>query len=137
MLKIESKIGTVLKPQVDIYNFLSKLNNLEDFIPADKIKNWQATEDTCSFEVEMAGELNIEIVNREPHKTLKLKGNSAAQPLDFFFWIQLKEVNPGDTKVKLTLHAEVPAMIKSMAKKPLQEALNVIIDKLPDLLKNI
>ncbi len=137
MLKLESKIGTILKSQADIYNFLSNLNNLENFIPADKIKNWQATEDTCSFSVDMAGELNIEIINREPHKTIKFKGNSNAQPLDFFFWIQLKEANLNETKVRLTLHAELPAMLQPMVKKPLQDALNVIVDRLPELLKNV
>jgi len=137
MLKLESKIGTILKPQVDIYNFLSKLNNLENFIPEDKIKNWKATEDTCSFSVEMAGELNIEVANREPNKTIKFKGNTSTQPVDFFFWIQLKEVKPSDTKVKLTLHAEIPAMLKPMVKKPLQDAMNVIVDRLPELLKHI
>lgn len=36
-------------------------------------------------------------------------------------WIQLKQVAENDTKLKLTMKAEIPAMIKMMVDKKLQE----------------
>lgn len=42
MLKIESKIGTIKKPDEFIFNFLSDFNNLTQYIPADKVSHFEA-----------------------------------------------------------------------------------------------
>lgn len=136
-MKIESKIGTIAKPQSEIYELISKLNNLDKYIPSEKVQNWQSTENSCSFSVPNVGEINLEIVNREPVKTIKFSGGTVNQPMNFHFWIQLKEVAINDTKVKLTIDLEIPAMMKMMVKKPIQEALNSLVDQLPRMFANI
>ena len=45
-------------------------------------------------------------------------------------WIQLKQVAENDTKLKLTMKAEIPAMIKMMVDKKLKEGINTIADAL-------
>ncbi|MBN2519479.1 MAG: SRPBCC family protein [Bacteroidales bacterium] len=136
-MHIESKIGTIKKPENEIFNFLSDFKNIEKFIPPDKIKNWEATSDSCKFSVDMAGDILMKIIDKEPNKTIKFIGETSTQPISFFFWIQLKEVAPDDTKVKLTLKAELPKMIEMMAKKLLQEALNLIVDRLNEIFNKI
>jgi carbon monoxide dehydrogenase subunit G len=45
-------------------------------------------------------------------------------------WIQLKEVNKNDTRMKLTLKADMPAMIKMMAGNKIEEGINKLADVL-------
>jgi carbon monoxide dehydrogenase subunit G len=41
-------------------------------------------------------------------------------------WIQLKQVAENDTRMKLTLRADLSPFIKPMASKPLQDVLDKI-----------
>jgi carbon monoxide dehydrogenase subunit G len=74
----------------------------------------------------------IRIVNREPFKTIKIE-SSGGLPLSFTFWIQLLPVNPFQTKMRLTLHAEMSMMIKMMAESKLQEGVNQLAETLSKL----
>ena len=136
-MKFESKIGTIKKSEVEVFNFLSNFKNIDRLIPENKINNWESTENSCKFTIDMAGEISIKIIEKEPYKTIKFSGEANNNQISFFFWIQLKEINPNDTKVKLTLKAELPPMIQMMAKKPIQEGLNMLVDRFDEIFKKV
>lgn len=129
MMTVESKVGRILRPAEDIYNILSDFRKIEPLIPKDQVKNFIAEEDSCSFEVEKAGTLEIKIINREPFSLIKYTGGGSIQ-LEFFFWVQLKEAAPGDTRLKLTLKADIPQMMQFMVKGKIEKALNDLVDKI-------
>jgi len=54
-------------------------------------------------------------------------------PFKFNFYIQLKQVSDGDTKIKLTIKAELNQMMKMFVKKPLKKGLDEIIDKITQM----
>jgi len=128
-LKIESKIGKLNKGSEEVYNFLSDFNNYTDLMPPDKVKNWQATTDKCSFSIENVGEMGLEIIEKEPFKLIKMKGTDSV-PYKFNFWIQLKELAQDDTRIKLTIKANLNPLVKSAAKGPLQTFVDTLVDKL-------
>ena len=68
------------------------------------------------------------MVEREPNKLIKITGEEL--PFDFFFWIQLKGMAPDDTRMLLTLHAELNMMMKMMIGGKLQKALDQIADQI-------
>lgn len=138
----KSEIKTINYPQEVVFKQLSNLKRLEKFINADKIENarqqvpdapnfkiedFEATEDECSFKVDMYGRTGIKIIEREPYKTIKLTGNGSA-PFNFFFWIQLLPFGEGTCKMRLTAHAELSPMIKMMVNKHLKEGINKLAD---------
>jgi hypothetical protein len=127
MDKFESKIVTLNRNEEDIYNFISKFNNFTPFIPADKVEGWSATEDTCRLKVQGI-ETGLKIIEREPFKTIKITGDGA--PLEFYLWLQLKQVADNDTKMKLTINAELNFMMKSLLKNKLSEGLDVMADQI-------
>ena len=45
-------------------------------------------------------------------------------PLEMNCWIQLKEVAPNDTRVKLTIKADIPLMFRMMFEKKIQKGLD-------------
>lgn len=129
MMTVESKVGKILRPAEEIYAILSDFRKIESLVPKDQVTNFKATEDTCSFEVEKAGTMEIKIVNREPFALIKYTGGGSI-PMQFFFWVQLKEAAPGDTRIKLTLKAEIPQIMQFMVKSKIEKALNDLIDKI-------
>ena len=103
---------------------LSNLERVKDRIPQDKIKDFEFDSDSCSFAVDPVGKIRFEIVEREPNKTIKFTTTNSPVPL--FLWIQLKQVEEADTRLKMTIRADLNPFIKPMVSKPLQDALDKI-----------
>ncbi|MCD7932367.1 MAG: SRPBCC family protein [Tannerellaceae bacterium] len=117
-----------------IFTMLSDLSNLEkvrDRIPQDKIKDFTFDTDTCSVTIDPVGTITFQIVEREPFKTIKFTTTNS--PVPIHLWIQLKQVEENDTRMKLTVRADIPMMLKGMVSKPLQDG----IDKLADVLASL
>ena len=131
-MTIESKVGKILRPASEIYAILSDFTKIAPLVPKEHVKNFSATEDSCSFEVEKAGTMEIKIVKREPFSLIKYTGGGGI-PMEFFFWVQLKEVGYGDSRIKLTLKADVPAVMQFMIKGKIEKALNDLVDKISSL----
>lgn len=129
MIKAESQVKELDSDMTEVFGFLSNLKNLEPHIPKDKIRNFYAEEDSCSFQVDMLGDATINIVEKEPYKSIKFSGNKNTS-FPFDMWVQLKESSPGKTFMKLTLHAEVNMMMKMIVEPFLKNGLEAITDKI-------
>lgn len=132
MTKIESRIGKINSSEEKIFNLLSKFNNFNNFIPQEKVKNYVATEDTCSFTIDNIGDFGMRIIERQPFSLIKIT-NDEKVPFNFNFWIQIKSVSENDTRIKLTIKAELNPMLKMVAKKPLTNFVNTLVDKLEEM----
>ena len=124
-----SEIKTIPCSNGIVYETLSDLNNLEKLknrIPSDKIEDFTFDSDSCSFSVQPVGKVRFSIVNREPPKTIKLIADQS--PMEVSMWIQLKETSEQETKMKLTVKADLNPFLKPMLSKPLQEGIDQIAD---------
>ncbi len=134
MTEFVSEIKQIPQNDDRIYAMLSDLSNLErikDRIPQDKIKDFEFDSDSCSFSVSPVGKITFQIVDREPCKTIKFQTTNSPVPL--FLWIQLKQVQEMDTRMRLTVRAELNSFLKPMVSKPLQDALDKISTVLASL----
>jgi len=129
MTEFESKIVTIQKPAEIVYKVLSDFRQFTPLIPKDKIEGWEAEEDRCKFNVKGIGELGLKIIEKEPYNTIKLTGDGKV-PFEFFFWVQLKEIAPNDTKMKLTLKADLNMMLKMMLSKQFEEGINSMAEQI-------
>ena len=124
--KYESKISSAPCPAAQIYRVLSNLQNIEkvrDLIPQDKVQELEIEPDRIRMKVDgLAQKITIAIVDRIENDTVKF--GLEGIPMDANFWIQLKEVTPTDTSIKLTIKAEIPFMFKFMIEKKLQQGLD-------------
>ena len=130
----ESAVKTINADEKKVFDFLSDLRNaekLKDKLPQDKVKNIQLDHDSVSFSVNPVGDVSLRIIEREPFKTIKFSADKS--PIDFFLWIQLKQTVENDTKLKITLKADLNPMIKMMASKPLEQFINMLADALATL----
>jgi carbon monoxide dehydrogenase subunit G len=131
MTEFTSEVKTISFPQEKIYAVLSNMANLEkikDRIPEDKITDFSFDSDSCSFSVSPVGKVRFSIIEREPPKTVKLTADQS--PVEITLWIQLKEAQENETKMKLTVRANLNPFLKPMLSKPLQEGINKVADVL-------
>lgn len=131
MSKYTSKIGKINKPDQLIYNFLIDFNNLKSVVPADKVRDFEATEDSCKFKIEGVGQAGLKIMEKEPFHLIKITSDGKS-PFSFFFWIQLKPVNESanETAIRLTIDANLNPMMKMMVGKHLQTGIDTILDRI-------
>ena len=124
--KYESKITSAPCSAKQIYNVLSNMKNIErvkDLIPQDKIQEMEVEPDRVRLKVDgLAQKITIAIVDRIENDTIKFGAEGI--PMNANFWIQMKELNPTDTRLKLTVKADIPMMFKFMIEKKLQQGLD-------------
>ena len=142
--KYRSDVKLINHNQQVVFNYLSNFKNLSGYlnsgliekitekVPQIKITNFQSDQDSCKFNITGLGVAEIKIVKREPFSTIKVE-SSGGLPLSFIFWIQLIPVDQFQTKIRLTLHAEMSMMIKMMAGSKLEEGINQLADTLSKL----
>ncbi len=134
MTEFVSDIKSIPYNDDRIFQMLSDLSNLEkvkDKIPQDKVKEFTFDTDSCSFAVDSVGTITFQIVDREPNKTIKFTTTNSPVPLHM--WIQLKQVADNNTRMKLTVRADLNPFIKPMVSKPLEDAVEKISTVLASL----
>ena len=131
MSKFESSIKQIPYSQKAVYSKISDLSNLEkvrDRIPEDKIQGVSFDQDTVSVNVPPVGEIRLRIINREEPKCVKFETEQS--PLPFHLWIQVLPVTETSSKMKVTVEADIPFMLKGMVSGPLKEGVEKIADAL-------
>jgi carbon monoxide dehydrogenase subunit G len=134
MSDFTSEVRTIPHNDEKVFTMLSDMTNLErvkEKIPQDKIKNFTFDADTCSFTVDPVGAVTFQIIEREPNKTIKF--TTVNSPVPLLMWIQLKQVADNDTKMKMTVRADLNPFFKTMVAKPLQDA----VDKMSEIIANL
>ncbi|HYX07474.1 MAG TPA: SRPBCC family protein [Bacteroidales bacterium] len=129
MSKIESRVGKLSYSAQKTYNFLSDFNNFKSLIPPDRISDFESTVDSCRFKVTGIGEAALKIIEKEPNKLVKVAGEAMGK-VGFKLWIQLKELAEDDTRIKLTVEAELNPMMSMVANKPLKNFVDMLVDQI-------
>lgn len=131
-IKYESKIGQIAANDAAVFSVLSNLENINrfrDVIPQDKIKDLEISSDRIRFKVDGLGQkIAIAMVEKEEYKLVKYGAESLPIPLNV--WIQLKQVAEMDTRIRITIKTDMPAMFKMMFDKKIQQGLDQAIDML-------
>jgi hypothetical protein len=131
MTKFESSVKQIPYPVEDVYRNISDLNNLErvrDRIPEDKLNSFSFDSDSVSVNVAPVGDLKLRIIEREENKCIKFE--TVQSPLPFNLWIQVLPVTATESKMKITVQADIPFMLKGMVAGPLQDGVEKIAEAL-------
>ena len=131
MTKFESSIKPIPYPVEDVYRNISDLRNLErvrDRVPEDKLQDFQFDTDTVQVSVAPVGLLKLRICEREENRCVKFE--SVQSPVPFNLWIQVLPVTAETSKMKVTVQADIPFMLKGMVAGPLQDGVEKIADAL-------
>lgn len=134
-VKYESKISKSAASARAIFAVLSDLSNIDkvrDLIPQDKIKDIESERDFVRFKVDGLGQkICVRVVDREEDKTVKFAVEGA--PVTANMWIQMKQVEENDTRLKLTMKSDFPMMFKMMLDKKIQTGLDEAAEMLAQM----
>ena len=156
MAKYESDIKYIAAPAERVYE---KLSNLENFRPMlenaqnnpalrekmkeagqdpadlDRLRDVELTNDSITVPAPMVGQLGMQIIEREPFKTIKFE--TTQSPIQANLWIQILPSSQAYTpdgslgaKIKLTLKADLNPMFKMMLGSKFSEGINKFADML-------
>ena len=134
MSKFESSIKQIPYPVEDVYRNISDLSNLErvrDRVPQDKLQDFQFDSDSVQVSVSPVGTIKLRICEREENKCVKFETEQS--PMPFNLWIQVLPVTATESKMKVTVKADIPFMLKGMVSGPLQDGVEKIADALSQI----
>ena len=124
--KYESAVTKVAASTAQIYSVFSNLKNLErvkNMIPQDKVQEMEIEAESVRMKVDGLGQkITILIVDKTENEVIKYGAEGITMEMNF--WIQMKEVAPMDTRIKLTLKADIPMMFKMMLDKKIQQGID-------------
>lgn len=126
MQEYTSQQHQILRPAEQIYTLISRFDNLTPAV-ADRVEEWQASEDRCSFKAK-GFTVKLRMEERDAPRHVKIVGDEGGVPIDFAFWIQLHKVSEADTRLRLVLHVELNMMMKMMVGNKLQDAIDQIAE---------
>ncbi len=134
MTKFESSIKQIPYAVEDVYRNISDLSNLErvrDRVPQDKLQDFEFDSDSVQVSVAPVGTIKLRIVEREENKCVKFEAEQT--PIPFNLWIQVLPVTESASKMKVTVKADIPFMLKGMVAGPLQDGVEKIADVLSQI----
>jgi len=114
----------------EVFSFLRDVSNLYHLLPLDKIKDWEASTEHCSFKVQGGIIIPMEFLSENQPNQLVLK-SGAKSPFPFTLTVNLNQVE-NQTEGQLIFDAKVSKMIQLVAEKPLRNLFNTMASKLTE-----
>ena len=123
MQKYESKIAKSNRLACDLYSRFSNAEVLARMFPPEQFQVVEVSTERCIFENKQYGQVGFQIVDREENKMVKFSDING-KPFRFLLWFQFKEIGSYDTRIRVTLHIDLPAVLKFAMKGKIQKALD-------------
>ena len=120
---IEGKPATINQDIQSVYNFLTDFNNFQPLMP-DQITNWKSDKDSCSFTIQGMADISLIFSEKIPNTVIKLIPQGKV-PFSFSLILKLSEAD-NSTVVKVDVDANLNPMMAMMAKRPLENLVNVM-----------
>lgn len=113
-----------------IFNFLSDFNNLEELMPS-KVVNWSSTQTSCAFTIDGMAHLNMAFGKNVENEKIEMisKGKN---PFDYDLSTNISKIDNTKCEVNIVFNADMNAMMAMMAKKPLQNFVDILVERLQE-----
>lgn len=133
-MHIESRELTIARTTGDVYDFIKDFRNFQNLMP-EQVKNYQADAGHCSFEISSIGPVELEMLERVQDKKIKAvsKGKTA---ISFALSVNLMPESPETTLAVFQLDADLSPMLALMAKTPLGNFINMMGEKLKEVMES-
>ncbi len=126
---IEGKPATINQDIKSVYTFLTDFNNFQPLMP-DQITNWKSDKESCSFTIQGMADISLVFSEKIPNELIKLVPQGKV-PFSFSLILKLSEIE-SNTIVKVDVDAKLNPMMAMMAKRPLENLVNVMAGNIND-----
>ncbi|MCF8301639.1 MAG: hypothetical protein K9I94_00080 [Bacteroidales bacterium] len=128
MTTISSEKKRVNVPLHDLYTFMADLRNYEQLMP-EQVEGWSATAEECAFSVKNLGSLSLRIESKEPDSRINIQPDGSI-PFDMSMACFLNKAGEKSANIQIVISAEMSPMYKMMAERPLNNLVNIMVEKL-------
>ncbi len=133
MTEIGSEKVSIKSSEEKIYSFLSDFNNFGKLMP-EQVINWQSTLETCSFSIKGMADLALKMDQKTDFSFISYISDGN-KPFAFSLNSHIQNQDNNSSEVQIVLNAELNPMLKMMAQRPLQNFVNLLVQKLKDILE--
>ena len=113
-----------------IFDFLSDFNNLKALMP-EKVVNWSSTMTTCAFTIDGMAHLNMAFGKNVQNQKIVMV-SEGKNPFNYDLNVHIGNLSDSESEVHIVFNADMNAMLAMMAKKPLQNFVNILVDSLQE-----
>jgi carbon monoxide dehydrogenase subunit G len=128
MTNIQSNQVTIAKPAQELYTFLQDMNNFEQLLPLGRISEWQSDGKSCSFKVQGAATIGLELLEGDEPSLVRMKATERS-PFPFTLDAHLDEKD-GSTTAWMEFNGDINPFIKMMVEKPLKNLFDHIAERM-------
>ena len=127
-MKITSDLVIVNKPIGQVFDFLTNFNNFEKLMPEQVVK-WESNEVSGRFTIKDMAELGMKIQDVDHNKSVLITSDGKV-PFEFTLKVNLEKKEEDQTAVHIDFDGKVGTMIAMMAKRPLTNLVNHMVDRI-------
>ncbi len=103
----KSKTRTIHRSDRQIFELLSDFSVFSALVPEDKVREWEASPDHCSFQVDGIGKVALRVVERQPFSLIRASIETSYAE-NVFLQLNLHSTAPYETVVSLELQQTTP-----------------------------
>lgn len=132
MVKTESKKTEIERNVEFVFDHVSNFSNFS-LMANDKIENFKATEDRCSFTIKGMGNFGLKIIGRIPYEKITVASDPEVQssmPLNFILNLNFEKTEAYKCNVTAVIELDVPQIMAMMIKKRLEKAADTLVETL-------
>lgn len=132
MVKTESKKTEIGRNVEFVFDHVSNFSNFS-LMANDKIENFKATEDKCSFTIKGMGNFGLKIIGRIPYEKITVASDPEVQssmPLNFILNLNFEKTEAYKCNVTAVIELDVPQIMAMMIKKQLEKAADTLVETL-------
>ncbi len=130
MKEFKSQQQSIQRSAEDVFDFVTNFDQLGKLMP-ERVENWMYTHDTCSFELKGMAKLQMRVQDKQRPTLLSLKSDGK-NPFEYLLKVDIIPANEMRSEVVVSFHADLNPMLSMMASKPLQNLVELIVDKLKE-----
>ena len=127
-MEIKSPIVKAGCTAEELFDFVSKLENLEALLPEDQVQSFQLNGDVCKFKVTGGFDIVIKKTSEERPKFIQFNSQQGT-PIRFGLEVRIEASDSG-TKVQVICDAQLNPFLQMMAEKPLQNIFDGMVEKI-------
>lgn len=131
MKKIDNQTVVIDKNAYNIVEKLSDFNNFKEFLPENKVEDWQIDGNVCSFTVASIGNISVEL--ESDIEALNVKYKTLKSPVHLELVFELTKLTENSTQIDISVFSNSNPMVLMMIKHPIRNLLQMITEKANEL----
>lgn len=133
-MSTQLKSDTVIAnaPQEKVFLFLTDFNHIKELLPQDKISDWTADTDFCSFKIQNAATIPLVKDRTEPNGRIYIKSGEKA-PFPFTLEVFINPLSDSQCEAYFEFNGEINAFLKMMVMKPLANLFNYMAKRVGEI----